>query len=122
MRAADGFWGMWCSFGCYMPFSFWSLAAMWPTFLVRRDRGLECWLYLVWFAAVLYSNTSTGPVAAVLGVTRIPLIPLAICSNLGAAGTIDWSGVAALVMMAVYEVGLMLLAEYWMRRRDLLLQ
>lgn len=79
-------------------------------------------LLLVWFAAVLYSNTSPGPVAAVLGVTRIPLIPLAICFNLGATGPIDWSGAAALLMMAVYVVGLTLLGAYWMRRRDLLLQ
>src|SRR5947209_2652229 len=79
-------------------------------------------IFLAWFAAVLYSNTSPGPVAAVLGVTRIPLIPLALCYNLGTMGTMDWSGVGALVMMAVYVVGLTLLAGYWMRKRDLLLQ
>jgi hypothetical protein len=79
-------------------------------------------ILLLWFAAVLYSNTSLGPVAAVLAVTRIPLIPLAMCYNFGATGTIGWAGIGALLMMAVYIVGLTLLAEYWMRRRDLLLQ
>ncbi len=77
---------------------------------------------LAWFAAVLYSNTNPGPVAAFLGVTRIPLIPLTACFNFGAVGSIDWSGVGALVMVVLYIVGLTLLAEYWMARRDLLLQ
>ncbi len=54
--------------------------------------------------------------------TRIPLIPLTACFNFGAVGSIDWSGVGALVMVVLYIVGLTLLAEYWMARRDLLLQ
>ena len=60
--------------------------------------------------------------AVVLGVSRIPLMPLAICYNFGATGSIGWAGVAALAMMVVYVVGLTLLAEYWVRKRDLLLQ
>src|SRR5205807_9475576 len=71
-------------------------------------------LLLLWFAAVLYSNTSPGPVAAVLGVTRLPLIPLTTCFSFGATGSIGWSGVGALMIMAMYVVGLTLLAEYWM--------
>jgi hypothetical protein len=78
-------------------------------------------LLLAWFAAVLYSNTSPGPVAAVLGVSRIPLMPLVVCYNFGATGSIGWIGVAALAMVVVYVVGLTLLAQYWMRKRDLLL-
>ena len=79
-------------------------------------------LLLLWFAAVLYSNTSPGPVAAFLGISRIPLIPLSICYSFGTTATIGWSGIGALVMMAVYVVGLTLLGEYWLRRRDLILQ
>lgn len=79
-------------------------------------------LLLLWFAAVLYSNTSLGPVAAVLSVVRIPLIPLTICYSLGTTQSIDWSGIGALAIMVVYVVGLTLLGEYWLKRRDLILQ
>ena len=79
-------------------------------------------LLLVWFAAVLYSNTSLGPVAAVLSVSRIPLIPLSICYSFGATGTIGWSGLVALLILAMYVVGLTLLGEWWLKKRDLLLQ
>lgn len=79
-------------------------------------------LLLAWFAAVLYSNTSLGPIAAVLSVSRIPLLPLAACYSFGTTGTIGWSGVGALLLMVGYIVGLTLLAEYWMRKRDLILQ
>jgi hypothetical protein len=79
-------------------------------------------LFLAWLAVVLYSNTSLGPVAAFLGVTRIPLMPLAACYNFGTTATFDWAGLLALVLMVVYVIGLTLLGEYWMSRRDLLLQ
>ena len=79
-------------------------------------------LLLLWFAAVLYSNTTLGPVAAFLSISRIPLIPLSICYNFGTTAAISWSGIGALVMMGVYVVGLTLLGEYWLRKRDLLLQ
>jgi len=78
-------------------------------------------LILGWFAAVLYSNTSLGPVAAFLSFTRWPLIPMSICYNFGATG-IGWSGIVSLCLLALYIFGLTILAEYWMRRRDLLLQ
>jgi len=61
-------------------------------------------------------------VAQVLSITRIPLIPLQICYNLGATGTIGWSGFVALLFMAGYAVGLTALAQFWMRGRDLILQ
>jgi hypothetical protein len=77
---------------------------------------------LAWFAAVLYSNTSPGPLASFLSISRLPLIPMTACFNFGAAGSIGWSGVAALLIMALYVVGLTMLGEYWMSRRDLILQ
>lgn len=76
---------------------------------------------LAWVAAVLYANTSLGPVAAVLKLLRIPLWPLQVCYGFGTTGRIDWIGVAALMMMASYMVGLTWLGEFWMRKRDLLL-
>lgn len=77
---------------------------------------------LAWFVLVLYSNTSPDAVATTLGVTRIPLIPFTLCYNFGINGTIGWSGLLALLIVAVYVAGLILLAQYWMARRDLLLQ
>lgn len=74
---------------------------------------------LAWVAAVLYSGTSPSPIATILSITRIPLMPLAACYNLGASGTIGWSG--ALVIDIAYIIGLTLLAEYWMAKRDLIL-
>jgi hypothetical protein len=49
-------------------------------------------------------------------------MPLAACYSFGTTATIDWAGLLALLLMVVYVVGLTLLAEYWMSRRDLLLQ
>jgi hypothetical protein len=77
---------------------------------------------LAWLVAVLYSNSGIGPFAAVLSVTRIPLIPLTICFGFGTTGMIGWPGLAGLAIMALYITALMLLAEYWMRKRDLILQ
>jgi hypothetical protein len=77
---------------------------------------------LAWFAAVLYSNTSPDPVAEFLSISRIPLIPMTVCFNFGATGRIGWPGVAALLVLALYVVGLTMLGEYWMSRRDLILQ
>src|SRR5205807_5888561 len=79
-------------------------------------------VFLAWLAAVLYSNTTPGTLAAVLSVTRLPLIPLATCYSLGGMSHISWHGLGAVLMDGVYVVGLTLVAEFWMRRRDLLLQ
>ena len=77
---------------------------------------------LAWFAAVLYSNTSPGPVASFLSISRLPLISMTLCFNFGAAGSIDWAGLVALLVVVVYVVGLTRLGEYWLGSRDLLLQ
>ena len=77
---------------------------------------------LAWFAAVLYSNTSPGPVAEFLSVSRLPLIPMTACFNFGATGGIGWPGLAALLVLALYVVGLTTLGEHWMGRIDLILQ
>ncbi|GAC1615485.1 MAG: hypothetical protein NVS4B7_08040 [Ktedonobacteraceae bacterium] len=79
-------------------------------------------ILLAWLAAVLYSNTNLGPVASVLGVSRVLLWPLTVCYGFGATGSMDWVGVGALVIMGGYVVGLTLLGQYWMRKRDLILQ
>jgi hypothetical protein len=78
-------------------------------------------LLLAWVAAVLYSSTSLGPIASILSITRIPLIPVIACYNLGANGTIGWSGALALAIDIAYIIGLSLLAAYWMAKRDFIL-
>ncbi|HVB26233.1 MAG TPA: ATP-binding cassette domain-containing protein [Ktedonobacteraceae bacterium] len=77
---------------------------------------------LAWFAAVLYSSTNLGPIAALLKFTSIPLIPLATCYSFGTTGTIGWSGLLAIVIEVGYIVVLTLMGEYWLKRRDLVLQ
>jgi len=39
---------------------------------------------------------------------------------MGATGTIGWSGLVALLFMVGYAAGLTALAQFWMRRRDLI--
>ncbi|HLI08604.1 MAG TPA: hypothetical protein VKV40_18725 [Ktedonobacteraceae bacterium] len=78
-------------------------------------------LLLAWVAAVLYSGTSPGPVTAILSVARVPLMPLAACYNLGPGGTTGWSAVLAVVIDIAYIIGLTLLAERWLAKRDLIL-
>jgi len=79
-------------------------------------------VFLVWLAAVLYSNSNFGPVASVLAVTRVPLTPLVVCYRFGTTGMVGWYGVLMLVVAGSYVVVLTLLAEFWLGRRDLLLQ
>jgi len=62
-----------------------------------------------------------APIAAILSITRIPLIPVIACYNLGANGAIGWSGMLALAIDIAYIIGLSLLAAYWMAKRDLIL-
>jgi len=79
-------------------------------------------VFLLWLAAVLYSNSNPGNVAVFLTATRIPLAPLAACYNFGVTGTISWYGLLMFVLAVGYVVGLTLLAGFWLARRDLLLQ
>ena len=55
-------------------------------------------------------------------ISRLPLIPMTTCFNFGAVGSIDWVGLVALLIVVVYVVALTRLGEYWLGRRDLLLQ
>ncbi|TMB80444.1 MAG: ABC transporter ATP-binding protein [Chloroflexi bacterium] len=55
-------------------------------------------------------------------ISRLPLIPMTTCFNFGAVGSIDWAGLVALLVVVVYVVALTRLGEYWLWRRDLLLQ
>ncbi len=50
-------------------------------------------------------------------ISRLPL-----SFNFGAVGSIDWAGLVALLVVVVYVVALTRLGEYWLGRRDLLLQ
>lgn len=77
-------------------------------------------VFLVWVVAMLYSNTNLGIVATYLSWTRIPLAPIAVCYNFG-TGHIGWTGAAMLVLAIGYIIVLTLLAEFWLKQRDLIL-
>jgi hypothetical protein len=77
--------------------------------------------FLAWLAAAIYSYTS-GPLAQVLTVLRLPLLPFGTCYNFSVTGVLDWSDALALVLEVLYIAGLIWLAESRMARRDLALQ
>ncbi|HLI90942.1 MAG TPA: hypothetical protein VKV37_19790 [Ktedonobacteraceae bacterium] len=78
-------------------------------------------IFLAWLAGILYSNTNPGIVAQYLTVLRIPLAPLSASYGFGQGTAIDLYGAAMLLLAAGYIVGLTLLADFWLRRRDLIL-
>jgi hypothetical protein len=87
----------------------------------RRKRML----FLAWVAIVLFSASPIfrlpAPVIAVLSVSRLPLIPVGICYNIGVNSSIDASALPAFFIVALYIAGLIWLASYWLERRELLL-
>jgi hypothetical protein len=76
--------------------------------------------FLAWLVAAVYSYTS-GPLAQVLAVLRLPLLPFGACYNFSISGVLDWTGILAVVIEVFYIAGLMWLAESRMARRDLVL-
>ncbi len=77
-------------------------------------------VFLAWFALVLYTNTSVNIVATYFSWVRIPLAPLAACYNLGTLSAIDIYNVLMLVLAICYIVGLTILVEFLLRKRDLI--
>ncbi len=78
-------------------------------------------IFLLWLAMTLYASSS-APLAAFIDFLRIPIAPLAACFGFTLVGRIDLTGILGLVVCAIYMVGLMFLASYWFRKRDLILQ
>ena len=78
-------------------------------------------LFLAWFALVLYTNTSINIVATYFSWVRIPLAPLAICYNLSSTNIVGWYIFVMFLLAIGYIVALTALAEFLLRRRDLIL-
>lgn len=82
-------------------------------------------LFLAWVAIVLFSASPIfrlpDLVINVLSVSRLPLIPVGICYNIGANSSIDASALPGFLLVALYIGGLTWLACYWLERRELLL-
>lgn len=78
-------------------------------------------IFLAWFALVLYTNTSDNIVSTYFSWVRIPLAPLTICYNLSSTGIMGWYTLFMLVLAISYIVALTALAEFLLRRRDLIL-
>lgn len=78
-------------------------------------------VFLAWLVVVLYSNTNPTLIAQYLAVTRLPLAPFAACHNFGALGTIDGYGLIMVIVEVGYIVGLTLVANFWLSKRDLIL-
>ena len=82
-------------------------------------------LFLAWIAIVLFSISPIfiipSPVLNVLGIVRIPLWPISVCYQVSVSGTISLTGVLGMLLVAVYIIGLALVAGKWLERRELLL-
>ncbi|HEX6108653.1 MAG TPA: hypothetical protein VFZ02_04510 [Ktedonobacteraceae bacterium] len=81
--------------------------------------------FLAWIAVVLFSISPIfelpTSILNVLGIVRIPLWPISACYQVSVSGTIGLTGVLGMLLVAVYIIGLTLIAGYWLERRELLL-
>jgi hypothetical protein len=57
----------------------------------------------------------------VLSITRLPLILIGICYNIGVNSSLDISALPGFLLVAFYIAGLVWLAGCWLERRELLL-
>ena len=82
-------------------------------------------LFLTWIAVVLFSIspifTIPTSVQNVLGIVRIPLWPISACYQVSVLGTVSLTSVLGMLLIAVYMIGLALVAGRWLERRELLL-
>ncbi len=78
-------------------------------------------IFLAWFALVLYTNTSGNIVSTYFSWVRIPLAPLTACYNLSATGIIEWYPLLMFILAIGYIIALTALAEFLLRKRDLIL-
>lgn len=82
-------------------------------------------LFLAWIAVVLFSISPIfelpTSILNVLGIVRIPLWPISACYQVSVSGTIGLTGLLGMLLVAVYIIGLTLIAGYWLERRELLL-
>ena len=78
-------------------------------------------IFLAWLALVLYTSTSNDIVATYFSWVRVPLAPLAVCYNLGTTGVVSWYTLIMFLLAIGYIIVLTALAEFLLRKRDLIL-
>ena len=82
-------------------------------------------LFLSWIAVVLFSIspifTIPSSILNVLMIVRIPLWPISACYQVSVSGTIGLTGMLGMLLVALYIIGLVLVAGMWLERRELLL-
>jgi hypothetical protein len=78
-------------------------------------------VFLAWVIIVLYTSTHFDSVSQYLAVLRIPINPLLACYMIGLTGTATIYDIAMIVLTVGYLLGLATLAQFWLSRRDLLL-
>ena len=78
-------------------------------------------IFLAWFALVLYTNTSGTLLATYFSWVRIPLAPLAACYNLEIISGVGWYSLVMFLLAMGYIFALTMLAEFLLRKRDLIL-
>ncbi len=75
-------------------------------------------LFLCWLIIILYPNTNPL-LAPFFTLLKLPLLPLIACYNLSLTG-IGWYELLMLILAVGYSVGLTMLADFWLSRRDLI--
>ncbi len=78
-------------------------------------------IFLVWLAAMLYSDSRFSDIAKYFTVTQLPLLPVTACYNLGLVPIVDGYALVMLVVAVGYIIGLTWLADMLLAKRDLIL-
>lgn len=94
------------------------VVVLWPPITTRM------WQigFLVWLVAALAPEPVAGPLAPLLALARLPLLPVVACYNFGQNGVFGLYGLLMVGIMAGYVAALGWLAARLLARRDLLLQ
>ena len=82
-------------------------------------------LFLNWIAIVLFSISPIFTIPPLCsectGIVRTPLWPISACYQVSVSGTMSFTVVVGLLLVAVYIIGLALVAGKWLECRELLL-
>lgn len=90
-------------------------AALCPPFVTSLQRiG-----FLLWLVAALYSYADNGLLAHICAVARLPLLPVGALFAAGVTGSLGWGGLLALLVVAVYALGLVWLLSWRLATRAL---
>lgn len=100
-------------------------AALTVAFTSPTGTRIKRILLLAWIVVVLFTNSPLvllpQPVINILGISRIPLAPIAVCYNVSVNGSIDLSSLWSFPLIVAYIIALAILAGYWLEKKELLL-